>query len=43
MFCTHFEPNDVSMNPLRHPFVCLAVVLAAGIALLSTAPSAARA
>ena len=25
------------MNPIRHPFVCLAVVLAIGIALLSTA------
>ena len=41
MFFRHFEPNDVSMTPLRHQSVRLAVVLAIGIALLSTAPSAA--
>ena len=42
MFFRHFEPNNVTMTPMRHPFVRLAVVLTIGIALLSTAPSAAR-
>jgi hypothetical protein len=42
MFFRRFDPNNVSRNPMRHPFVRLAVVLAIGIALPSTAPSAAR-
>jgi hypothetical protein len=31
MFFRRFDPNNVSMNPMRHPFVRLAVVLAIGL------------